>query len=84
MCKYKGEIHSEPDESNKMETNQCAVADTIVNGGSYAQIKEFLAAMNIPVESFNGIIAKYTGGKRLNFGERGSYTGRMCCCCRTV
>ncbi|XP_029053622.2 uncharacterized protein LOC114881126 [Osmia bicornis bicornis] len=48
MCKYKGEIHSEPDESNKMETSQCAVAGTIVNGGSYAQMEEFLAAMNIP------------------------------------
>ncbi|XP_046145924.1 uncharacterized protein LOC123989247 [Osmia bicornis bicornis] len=48
MCKYKGEIHSEPDDSNKMETNQCAVAGTFVNGGSYAQMEEFLAAMNIP------------------------------------
>ncbi|XP_076545509.1 uncharacterized protein LOC117611402 isoform X1 [Osmia lignaria lignaria] len=48
MCKYTGEVHSEPDESNKMETNQCAIAGTIVNGGSYAQMEEFLAAMNIP------------------------------------
>ncbi|XP_076289824.1 uncharacterized protein LOC143213653 [Lasioglossum baleicum] len=28
------------------------------------------------VESFNSIIPKYTGGKRLHFGQRGSYTAR--------
>ncbi|XP_076656358.1 uncharacterized protein LOC143361003 [Halictus rubicundus] len=31
---------------------------------------------NNSVESFNSIIAKYTGGKRINWSQRGSYTAR--------
>ncbi|XP_034194815.1 uncharacterized protein LOC117611036 [Osmia lignaria lignaria] len=32
---------------------------------------------NNAVESFNNIIAKFIGGKRINFGRKGSYQGRV-------
>ncbi|KZC06170.1 hypothetical protein WN55_07343 [Dufourea novaeangliae] len=51
MCQYKGEIHSQPDETQEMNINQCAVAGTILTGGSYVQMEEFLAAINIPCMS---------------------------------
>nr|XP_034195031.1 uncharacterized protein LOC117611204 [Osmia lignaria] len=64
------------------------IVPELMKMGVYEQIKEILRPLlahaesllynsnNNAVESFNGIVAKYTGGKRLNFGERGSYTGR--------
>ncbi|XP_076545135.1 uncharacterized protein LOC143305429 isoform X2 [Osmia lignaria lignaria] len=71
--------------SKKDEKN---IVPELMKMGVYEHIREILRPLlahaesllynsnNNVVESFNGIIAKYTGGKRLNFGERGSYTGR--------
>nr|XP_034194696.1 uncharacterized protein LOC117610952 [Osmia lignaria]XP_034194697.1 uncharacterized protein LOC117610952 [Osmia lignaria] len=44
----------------------------------FAQAESLLYALNNnAVESFNNIIAKFIGGKRINFGRRGSYQGRV-------
>ena len=59
-----------------------------MNIGVYQDVQEILRTLlahaesllyntnNNTGESLNAIIAKYIGGKRLNFAERGSYTGR--------
>lgn len=36
-----------------------------------------LKLTNNPAESFNSIICKEIGGKRINFGNRGSYNARI-------
>ncbi|XP_046141668.1 uncharacterized protein LOC114881703 [Osmia bicornis bicornis] len=44
----------------------------------FAQAESLLYALNNnAVESFNNIIAKFIGGKRINFGRGGSYHGRV-------
>lgn len=43
-----------------------------------AKTESLLYALNNnAVESFNSIIAKFIGGKRINFGRKGSYQGRV-------
>ncbi|XP_043263650.1 uncharacterized protein LOC122403914 [Colletes gigas] len=44
----------------------------------FAQAESLLYSLNNnAVESFNNIVAKFIGGKRINFGRRGSYQGRV-------
>ncbi|XP_053984288.1 uncharacterized protein LOC128879304 [Hylaeus volcanicus] len=44
----------------------------------FAKAESLLYGLNNnAVESFNNIIAKFIGGKRINFGRRGSYQGRV-------
>ncbi|XP_076301517.1 uncharacterized protein LOC143219390 [Lasioglossum baleicum] len=64
------------------------IVPDLTNIGVYQQIEDIIGRLaahaesllyltnNNMVESFNSIIPKYTGGKRLHFGQRGSYTAR--------
>ncbi|XP_076665015.1 uncharacterized protein LOC143367264 [Andrena cerasifolii] len=72
----------------KNKENEKNIVPDLLKIGVYQDVKEILRPLlahaesllynttNNAVESLNGLIAKYTGGKRLNFTERGSYTGR--------
>nr|XP_012137711.1 PREDICTED: uncharacterized protein LOC105662118 [Megachile rotundata]XP_012137712.1 PREDICTED: uncharacterized protein LOC105662118 [Megachile rotundata] len=51
MCNFRGEIRSQPKEVQEMDINYSAVAGTMFTGGSFAQMEEFLTAMNIPCMS---------------------------------
>ena len=74
-------------DGNNKENEENIVPD-LMKIEVYQDVKEILRPLlahaesllynttNNAVESLNGLIAKYTGGKRLNFAERGSYTGR--------
>ncbi|XP_076665658.1 uncharacterized protein LOC143367585 [Andrena cerasifolii] len=72
----------------KNKENEKNIVPDLMKIGVYQDVKKILRPLlahaesllynttNNAVESLNGLIAKYTGGKRLNFVERGSYTGR--------
>ena len=74
-------------DGNNKENEKNIVPD-LMKIGVYQDVKEILRPLlahaesllynttNNAMDSLNGLIAKYTGGKRLNFAERGSYAGR--------
>ncbi|XP_076398191.1 uncharacterized protein LOC143266631 [Megachile rotundata] len=72
----------------KSKENETNIVPQLKSMGVYQLIREILQPLtshaesllyncnNNPVESFNNILAKYIGGKRLNFSQSGSYTAR--------
>ncbi|XP_053995307.1 uncharacterized protein LOC128885334 [Hylaeus anthracinus] len=71
-----------------MKENEQNIVPHLLNLGVYQKIQDILRSLaahaesllyrtnSNTVECFNAIIAKYICGKRINFGQRGSYTGR--------
>ncbi|XP_076280712.1 uncharacterized protein LOC143209220 [Lasioglossum baleicum] len=51
MCDHRANVRSQRGDTKAMNINHGVVAGTITTGGGYAQAKEFLAALNIPMMS---------------------------------
>ncbi|XP_076655252.1 uncharacterized protein LOC143360365 [Halictus rubicundus] len=47
MCHYRVPVYSHPPDHTRMNINQCAVIGTIITGGGYAQMEQFLTALNL-------------------------------------
>ncbi|XP_076279179.1 uncharacterized protein LOC143208585 [Lasioglossum baleicum] len=68
------EVNIVPDLSNQGVYKK--IQDIVNTLAAYSERLLYQSNINA-VESFNAIVAKHIGGKRLNFGQRGSYNARV-------
>ncbi|XP_046144009.1 uncharacterized protein LOC123988344 [Osmia bicornis bicornis] len=73
--------YSDPNRVNYVpQLKECGIYQSIEEAMQplFPQAESLLYGLNNnAVESFNNVIAKFIGGKRINFGRKGSYQGRV-------